>query len=87
MDSAPESPSSAEFLPSNDGGRVIKKPKRATLSAGGITKPVAKGRRRPSSAGSVSLRRGSTSDSGASSGALWQVDIGETSVWTIVGTG
>lgn len=87
MDNAPESPSSAEFLPSNDGGRVIKKPKRATSSAGGIAKPVAKGRRRPSSAGSVSSRRGSTSDSGASSGALWQVDIGETSVWTIVGTG
>lgn len=87
MDSAPESPSSAEFLPSNDGGRVIKKPKRATSSTGGIVKPVAKGRRRPSSAGSVSSRRGSTSDSGASSGALWQVDIGETSVWTIVGTG
>jgi len=86
MDSAPESPSSAEFLPSNDGGRVIKKPKRATSSAGGIAKPVAKGRRRPSSAGSVSSRRGSTSDAGASSGALWQVDIGETSVWTIVGT-
>jgi hypothetical protein len=83
---APDSPS-AEFLPSNDGGRVIKKPKRSTSSAGGIAKPVAKGRRRPSSAGSVSSRRGSTSDSGASSGALWQVDIGETSVWTIVGTG
>jgi hypothetical protein len=82
---APDSPS-AEFLPSNDGGRVIKKPKRSTSSAGGIAKPVAKGRRRPSSAGSVSSRRGSTSDSGASSGALWQVDIGETSVWTIVGT-
>ncbi|EEB89980.1 hypothetical protein MPER_11872 [Moniliophthora perniciosa FA553] len=28
----------------------------------------------------------SSSDSGAASGALWQVDIGETSVWTIVGT-
>ncbi|KDR75186.1 hypothetical protein GALMADRAFT_226846 [Galerina marginata CBS 339.88] len=85
VDSAPASPSASEFLPSNDGGRVMKK-KRSTSSAGGINKPVGKGRRRPSSAGSVSSRRGSSSDSGASSGALWQVDIGETSVWTIVGT-
>lgn len=84
-DSAPASPSAADFM-SNDGGRVKKK--RSTSSAGGITKNVgAKGRRRPSSAGSVSSsRRGSGSDAGASSGALWQVDIGETSVWTIVGT-
>ncbi|KAF9263307.1 LAG1-DNAbind-domain-containing protein [Marasmius fiardii PR-910] len=79
----PDSPTS-EFL-SNDGGRVRKK--RSTSSAGGVGKTVPKGRRRPSSAGSVtSGRRGSSSDSGASSGALWQVDIGETSVWTIVGT-
>jgi len=74
---------------SNDGGRVRKK--RGSTSTGGmsagITKNVPKGRRRPSSAGSVtSTRRGSGSDSGVSSGALWQVDIGETSVWTIVGT-
>ncbi|KAJ4001569.1 hypothetical protein F5050DRAFT_1331330 [Lentinula boryana] len=84
LDSAPESPSSPDFL-SNDGGRVKKK--RGTSSAGGPSKNPTKGRRRPSSAGSVtSGRRGSTSDSGAASGALWQVDIGETSVWTIVGT-
>lgn len=84
--SAPASPSSAgsDFL-SNDGGRVKKK--RSTSSAGGVPKAM-KGRRRPSSAESVtSSRRGSSSDSGATSGALWQVDIGETSVWTIVGTG
>lgn len=85
-DSEPASPTSPSDL-TNDGGRVRKK--RATSSAGGIAKPVnTKGRRRPSSAGSTSsTRRGSTSDTGASSGALWQVDIGETSVWTIVGTG
>ncbi|KAG5648576.1 hypothetical protein DXG03_003187 [Asterophora parasitica] len=82
--SAPASPSS-EFL-SNDGGRVKKPAKRSSSSAGGITKAIPKGRRRPSSAGSVSSRRGSSSDGGAASGALWQVDIGETSVWTIVGT-
>ncbi|KAG9220690.1 hypothetical protein CCMSSC00406_0003789 [Pleurotus cornucopiae] len=86
VDSAPASPTSAtaDFL-SNDGGRVKKK--RSTSSAGGIAKTMPKGRRRPSSAGSAtSGRRGSGSDSGASSGSLWQVDIGETSVWTIVGT-
>ena len=86
VDSAPGSPTQSEFLPSNDGGRVMKK-KRSTSSAGGVPKPVGKNRRRPSSAGSVSSRRGAASDAGASSGALWQVDIGETSVWTIVGTG
>jgi hypothetical protein len=87
VDSAPASPATADFAAhvSNDGGRV-KKP-RSSSSAGGVPKPMAKGRRRPSSAGSVSSRRGSGSDAGASSGALWQVDIGETSVWTIVGTG
>lgn len=85
-DSAPASPTSASDFLSNDGGRVKKK--RSTSSAGGVTKNVPKGRRRPSSAGSVSSsRRGSGSESGASSGSLWQVDIGETSVWTIVGTG
>ena len=85
IDSAPASPSASDF-PSNDGGRVMKK-KRSTSSAGGIVKPVGKNRRRPSSAGSVSSRRGNSSDGGPSSGSLWQVDIGETSVWTIVGTG
>ncbi|KAJ7772562.1 jkappa-recombination signal binding protein [Mycena maculata] len=87
--SAPTSPSASPDFLSNDGGRVRKK--RGSTSTGGIsgiTKSVPKGgRRRPSSAGSVtSTRRGSSSDSGVSSGALWQVDIGETSVWTIVGT-
>ncbi|KAH9935528.1 uncharacterized protein B0H18DRAFT_976107 [Fomitopsis serialis] len=86
MSSTPTSPDGTDF-PSNDGGRV-KKAKRGSSSAGGITKPNSqKGRRRPTSAGSAgSGRRGSASDSTASSGALWQVDIGETSVWTIVGT-
>ncbi|KIK44007.1 hypothetical protein CY34DRAFT_803135 [Suillus luteus UH-Slu-Lm8-n1] len=83
--SEPASPSSSNDF-SNDGGRV-KKGKRSTSSAGVIKNPGPKGRRRPTSAGSASSgRRGSSSDAGASSGALWQVDIGETSVWTIVGT-
>lgn len=85
MSSTPTSPA-ADF-PSNDGGRV-KKAKRGSSSAGTASKSTsAKGRRRPTSAGSAgSGRRASASDSSASSGALWQVDIGETSVWTIVGT-
>ncbi|EIW82739.1 LAG1-DNAbind-domain-containing protein [Coniophora puteana RWD-64-598 SS2] len=82
--SEPASPSSSNDF-TNDGGRV-KKGKRSTSSAGGLGKNPTKGRRRPTSAGSVSSRRGSGSDAGASSGALWQIDIGETSVWTIVGT-
>jgi hypothetical protein len=79
-------PNPMEF-PSNDGGRV-KKGKRGSSSAGGLSKSGAssKPRRRPTSAGSSGSRQ-TGSDSGASSGALWQVDIGETSVWTIVGTG
>ncbi|KAI0305452.1 LAG1-DNAbind-domain-containing protein [Multifurca ochricompacta] len=79
-------PNPMEF-PSNDGGRV-KKGKRGSSSAGGLSKSGAssKTRRRPTSAGSSGSRQ-TGSDSGASSGALWQVDIGETSVWTIVGTG
>lgn len=87
MSSTPTSPDATDF-PSNDGGRV-KKAKRGSSSTGGISKPASqKGRRRPTSAGSAgSARRGSASESSASSGALWQVDIGETSVWTIVGTG
>ncbi|KAH9083850.1 hypothetical protein EDB83DRAFT_2309747 [Lactarius deliciosus] len=78
-------PNPIEF-PSNDGGRV-KKGKRGSSSAGGLSKSSAssKTRRRPASAGSSGSRQ-TGSDSGASSGALWQVDIGETSVWTIVGT-
>jgi len=79
-------PNPMEF-PSSDGGRV-KKPKRGSSSAGGLSKSGAssKPRRRPTSAGSAGSRQ-TGSDSGACSGALWQVDIGETSVWTIVGTG
>lgn len=86
---APLSPMDLEGT--NDGGRV-KKGKRATSSAGGVSKSSQmKGRsKRPHSAGSGSTKRPSTADGITGlggSGALWQVDIGETSVWTIVGTG
>ncbi|PAV18769.1 LAG1-DNAbind-domain-containing [Pyrrhoderma noxium] len=85
--SAPASPSSYDF-PSNDGGRV-KRGKRSTSSTGGgVTKTHSTKGRRRASAGSTtsSSRHGSNGEQVASSGALWQVDIGETSVWTIVGT-
>ncbi|ETW80903.1 hypothetical protein HETIRDRAFT_385547 [Heterobasidion irregulare TC 32-1] len=86
--SAPASPVPNPLdFPSNDGGRV-KKGKRSTSSAGGIAaKGSASGktRRRPVSAGSSGSRHAG-GDGSAMSGALWQVDIGETSVWTIVGT-
>ncbi|KAI0768374.1 hypothetical protein BC629DRAFT_1442421 [Irpex lacteus] len=78
--SVPTSPDPSEF-PSNDGGKV-KKGKRGSSSGGGLSKPAShKGRRRPTSAGVAR-----TATRLPSSGALWQVDIGETSVWTIVGT-
>ncbi|KAA1474216.1 LAG1-DNAbind-domain-containing protein [Dentipellis sp. KUC8613] len=86
--SAPTSPTPNPLdFPSNDGGRV-KKGKRSTSSAGGLSKGSAssKTRRRPASAGSSSSRNATSGADSVSSGALWQVDIGETSVWTIVGT-
>lgn len=89
--SVPDSPTSFDF-PSSDGGRVKKSKARPSTPASSNGVKVGappKARRRHSSAGSVtSSRNGSsgTSDHPASSGALWQVDIGETSVWTIVGT-
>lgn len=86
--SVPTSPDT-EAPNTNDGGRV-KKGKRATSSAGRISKSSAStGRKRPNSAGAAGGKRPPMFDSSgtASSGALWQVDIGETSVWTIVGTG
>ncbi|KAI0268759.1 hypothetical protein BC834DRAFT_867121 [Gloeopeniophorella convolvens] len=74
------------LVPIQRWGRV-KKSKRGSSSAGGLSKSSAstKTRRRPTSAGSSGSRQ-TGSDAGVSSGALWQVDIGETSVWTIVGT-
>ncbi|KZV74448.1 LAG1-DNAbind-domain-containing protein [Peniophora sp. CONT] len=68
----------------NNGGRVKTK-KRSSSSAGGMSRGSASskgGRRRPGSAGGSGGRGGDQ----LSSGAMWQVDIGETSVWTIVGT-
>lgn len=82
------SPPDADYPPSSDGGRV-KRGKRNSISSttSAITK-APKGRRRQNSQSSTSSgRAGSNSSDNASSGAVWQVDIGETSVWTIVGTG
>jgi recombining binding protein suppressor of hairless len=78
---------------SNGGGRV-RKGKRSTSSAGGVGKAPPKGtRRRPTSAGSMGSAGRQMSAGGelvgSSSfvGAQWQIDTGETSVWTIVGVG
>lgn len=85
----PPSPPDSDYPPSSDGGRV-KRGKRNSVSSttGPIPKTPKGGRRRQNSQSSTSSGRASHSnDGGASSGAVWQVDIGETSVWTIVGTG
>lgn len=85
----PPSPPDSDYPPSSDGGRV-KRGKRNSVSSttGPIVKGTTKGRRRQNSQSSTSSGRISHSnENGASSGAVWQVDIGETSVWTIVGTG
>lgn len=97
------SPSSLEghsAFPSSDGGRVISRrgPKRS--NTGGGTAPILKGtskaRRRVNSVGSTGSAGGSVvtsstryglADQAMSSGALWSIDIGESAVWTIVGTG
>lgn len=67
---------------SADGGRVRRK--RGSLN-GGPAKS-AKGRRRVDSLGSGSSRT-NAGDQSTASGALWSIDIGETAVWTVVGTG
>jgi recombining binding protein (suppressor of hairless) len=80
---APLSPS-MEFE-SNGGGRVRKK--RSTSSAGGLRSRG--NRRRPASSGSGSLSPTTAHFPDAMVNpyqhAQWQVEIGETSVWTIVG--
>lgn len=73
---------------SNDGGRT----RRKRSSASGPSTPTGSvknggagrnGRRRMDSVSSISSR---TSGDLSVSGALWSIDIGETAVWTIVGT-
>lgn len=87
--STSSSPTTPHFdYSSSDGGRV--KRKRGSLS--GVTASAAmnkvKGRRRGNSTGSGSSSpRTAAGDHSMSSGALWSVDIGETAVWTVVGTG
>jgi recombining binding protein suppressor of hairless len=84
--------------PSSDGGRVHSRrgAKRSnTTSSGPVPKTTSKARRRVNSVGSngsgggyasSSTRYGLT-DQSMASGALWSIDIGESAVWTIVGTG
>jgi hypothetical protein len=79
-----------------DAGRVRRK--RGSLSTGPAPvaagkNPAQRGRKRNDSIGSLNSRSSSqlTMDSmaaaaAANSGALWSIDVGETAVWTIVGT-
>ncbi|EJD42668.1 LAG1-DNAbind-domain-containing protein [Auricularia subglabra TFB-10046 SS5] len=81
------SPSDHDF-PSSDGGRVRRK-RNSSSREGRAPTASAKGRRaRQSSTGSN--RGGSGNEAptagAATSGALWGIDVGETSIWTIVGT-
>lgn len=83
--------------PSSDGGRVNSRrgTKRANTTSGGpVMKGPSKARRRVNSVGSNGSGGGYTSssarygiaDQSMASGALWSIDIGESAVWTIVGT-
>lgn len=84
--SVPPSPDPSDYS-SNEGGRV-KKTKRGSFGGRGIRPSSQNSWRRSSSAGSASSDRHRPGrDSLASSGALWQVDVGETGVWTIAGIG
>lgn len=80
------SPSDHDF-PSSDGGRVRRK--RNSTSREGRAPTATKARKaRQSSTGS---NRGGSGGEGPqtgtqASGALWSIDVGETSIWTIVGT-
>lgn len=85
--SLPPSPPDPDYPPSSDGGRVKRSKRNSISSTTSAIIKAPKGRRRQNSQSSTSSGRAGSSDGGASSGAIWQVDIGETSVWTIVGTG
>jgi len=89
LTTAPVSPSSERRSPSpassvtNDGGRVA--PKKARSAAGGANNKTTKTRKKRGR-GSAGSDLSAGAEDGSASGAVWQVDIGETSVWTIVGT-
>jgi len=72
-----------DYPPSSDGGRV-RRGKRGSISS--APKVTSKGRRRVNSASSGNSRNVAAADQTMTSGALWSVDIGETAVWTVVGT-
>jgi recombining binding protein (suppressor of hairless) len=82
FDSMPPSPQLG--YQSNDGGRVPRKKR----SGGSSSNRSRTSRRRPASTDSLSPTASHFSDALALNpyhGAQWQVEIGETSVWTIVG--
>ncbi|KAG8996119.1 hypothetical protein FRB94_008574 [Tulasnella sp. JGI-2019a] len=79
-----------EYPPSSDGGRVRsntnRMQKRGSLSSTPVNKGTAKSRRRVNSNGSRNNTTNSAADNAMTSGALWSVDVGETAIWTVVGT-
>lgn len=68
----------------SSGGRVTKTRRAAASASVNAGPAVNRGRRRAGSAGTAAPV---ANDVATLAGATWQVDIGETSVWTIVGTG
>ncbi|KAG8757781.1 hypothetical protein FRC14_001491 [Serendipita sp. 396] len=98
VDSSLDGHASNGLPPSSDGGRVSSRrgAKRSNTNSGPVFKGPSKARKRVNSVGSNGSGGGSSytnptarfglPDQPVSSGALWSIDIGESAVWTIVGT-
>ncbi|KAG9052156.1 hypothetical protein FS842_010403 [Serendipita sp. 407] len=98
VDSSLDGHASNGLPPSSDGGRVSSRrgAKRSNTNSGPVFKGPSKARKRVNSVGSNGSGGGSSytnptarfglPDQPVSSGALWAIDIGESAVWTIVGT-
>ncbi|KIO25904.1 hypothetical protein M407DRAFT_243913 [Tulasnella calospora MUT 4182] len=76
-----------DYPVSSDGGRVrpSRQQKRSSLNLPATKGGSAKNRRRVNSASGSRDEEGGKKST-ASSGALWSVNIGETAIWTVVGT-
>ncbi|KAG8918887.1 hypothetical protein FRC01_001595 [Tulasnella sp. 417] len=76
-----------DYPGSSDGGRVrpSRAQKRSSLNLPASKGGSAKNRRRVNSASGARDEEGGKKST-ASSGALWSVNIGETAIWTVVGT-
>lgn len=77
-----------DYPGSSDGGRVrpSRTQKRSSLNMPASKGGAGKNRRRVNSASGSRDEEGGGKKSTASSGALWSVNIGETAIWTVVGT-